>query len=223
MGARGLWIDMLCFMHQGSDYGHLEVNHKVILPPNLARMVGSTLPEVEGWLHELEMAGVFSKSEGGTIYSRRMIRDEKIRESRASGGILGGNPALKKVNLPPNLPPTPSSSSSSSSSIEWGEYTPPNAPSWEKCKDWLRLSNKNGSDYTEAELKSAFLSFQANGWMWGKNPVGDYRAALESRIQKERKDTADKSQRYNGNGSKPTKSIAEQDIERLLRKTDKLV
>lgn len=125
VGARGLWIDMLCLMHQGSEYGYLKVNHKVILPSNLARMVGSTLQETEGWLEELEGAGVFSKDETGCIFSRRMIRDEEIRQARAAGGIKGGNPALKaakegsekvddKVNLPPNLQPTPSSSSSSS-------------------------------------------------------------------------------------------------------------
>lgn len=69
VGARGLWIDMLCLMHQGSEYGYLKVNHKVILPSNLARMVGSTLQETEGWLEELEGAGVFSKDETGCIFS----------------------------------------------------------------------------------------------------------------------------------------------------------
>ena len=131
VGARGLWIDMLAFMHQGSDYGYLKVNHKPILPINLARMVGATLSDCEGWLAELEEAGCFSRDAQGSIYSRRMIRDEEIREKRAAGGHLGGNPALKgkakkpvsaektgtsKVNHPPNLDTTPSSSSSSSSS-----------------------------------------------------------------------------------------------------------
>ena len=127
IGARGLWIDMLCLMHQGSDYGCLKVNHKVILPPNLARMVGATLPEVEGWLKELGEAGVFSIDEENCIFSRRMIRDEEVRKARAAGGFKGGNPKLlgknkvttkvdNKVNLQPNLRPTPSSSSSSSSS-----------------------------------------------------------------------------------------------------------
>lgn len=118
-GARGLWIDMLCIMHQGSEYGYLKVNGKVILPTNLARMTGTTFKEAEGYLEELEEAGVFSRDEGGCIFSRRMIRDEEIREARAAGGSKGGNPALmgeKKVNLPANLQPTPSSSSSSSSS-----------------------------------------------------------------------------------------------------------
>jgi hypothetical protein len=116
-------------MHEGSPYGYLKVNLKVILPPNLARIVGATLQETEGWLAELEYAGVFSRDQDGAIFSRRMIRDESIREARACGGKLGGNPALKdnhkvggkvveKVNLPANLQPTPSSSSSSSRNSE---------------------------------------------------------------------------------------------------------
>lgn len=124
VGARGLWIDMICYMHQGSPYGYLKVNQKVILSSNLATMCGATLDIVEGWLKELESAGVFSIDESGAIYSRRMIRDEEIRNSRACGGKLGGNPALvkaQKVNHKVmdkvNQNPTPSSSSSSSSSV----------------------------------------------------------------------------------------------------------
>jgi hypothetical protein len=122
VGARGLWMDMICLMHEGTPYGHLKVGEKVILPPNLARIVGASLSEVEGWLEELKDAGVFSSDPTGCIYSRRMIKDESIRESRASGGKLGGNPALKdkgkvrvKDNLLDNLRPTPSSSTASAS------------------------------------------------------------------------------------------------------------
>ena len=124
VGARGLWIDMICLMHQGSDYGYLKVNGKVILPPNLARMCGATLLEVEGWISELKNAGVFSMDDENCIFSRRMIRDEEIRKARADGGFKGGNPNLMKDrkvngkdNLQDNLQPTPSSSSSSSSSV----------------------------------------------------------------------------------------------------------
>jgi hypothetical protein len=120
-------MDMLCFMHEGSPYGHLKVANKVILPANLAQMVGLTLEQVECSLKELRDAGVFDETEDGVIFSRRMIRDENIRNARASGGKLGGNPALMvkdKVNLQDNLgsvtedkqKPTPSSSTSSSSS-----------------------------------------------------------------------------------------------------------
>ena len=54
IGARGLWMDMICYMHEGTPYGYLKVNNKVILPTNLARMVGLTLQEVEGYLEELK-------------------------------------------------------------------------------------------------------------------------------------------------------------------------
>lgn len=132
VGARGLWIDMLCIMHQAGEhdnYGRLMVGPKVILPNNLARLVGATLEETEGWLDELRQLEVFSE-DAEVIFSRRMIRDEEIRRKRAAGGKKGGNPILleiargRKDNLPGNLPgdpkdnrdPTPSSSSSSSPS-----------------------------------------------------------------------------------------------------------
>ena len=118
-GARGLWIDMICFMHEGSPYGYLKVSDKVILPPNLARMVGETLEVVEGWLHELEEAGVYDV-DNGAIYSRRMIRDEELRQKRAEGGKLGGNPNLKvnlEVKTEVKQKSTPSSTSTSSTSV----------------------------------------------------------------------------------------------------------
>jgi hypothetical protein len=124
-GARGLWMDMICYMHEGNPYGYLKVGDKVILPDNLARMAGEAFDVVKGWLDELQSAGVYSLSDDGAIYSKRMVRDEHLREARAKGGHLGGNPALKvnhkdnqKVEKEDKQNPTPSSSSSSSSSEE---------------------------------------------------------------------------------------------------------
>jgi hypothetical protein len=121
--ARGLWMDILCFMHEGSPYGYLKVNHKVILAPNLARMCGLTLQETQGCLAELAEAGVFETDEEGVIFSRRMIRDEELRNKRAACGHLGGNPTLKDnpkvgvcLSTEVKQKPTPSSSSSSSTS-----------------------------------------------------------------------------------------------------------
>jgi hypothetical protein len=106
LGARGLWADMLCYMHQGTPYGHLTLPAvsedggkdilRPILPPVLARMVGGTSEDVEGLLVELEHAGVFRRSAEGVIFSRRMVQDEKLRETRASGGAN----SLKNPNVP---------------------------------------------------------------------------------------------------------------------------
>lgn len=57
---------------------------------------------------------------------------------------------------------------------------------WEKAKSWWEDWKKNGADYTEFETRGAFLALQANGWMWGRNPVTDPRAALERQIQTDR-------------------------------------
>jgi hypothetical protein len=131
VAARGLWMDMLCFMHEGNPYGYLKVRDKVILPANLASMTGLTMEDCGRLLGELKESGVYEVDDGtGAIFSRRMVRDEYLRTVRAEGGKLGGNPKLTggKVNLPGNLPgnlpdgnkdkqkQTPSSSSSSSSS-----------------------------------------------------------------------------------------------------------
>ena len=144
-GARGLWMDMICFMHEGNPYGHLKVGNKVILAFNLASMVGATLEDVEGWLEELHQAGVYELGAGGEIYSKRMVRDETLRNKRAEGGKLGGNPALKvnhkenhEVDVKDKQKLTPSSSFSSSSSSSFSKETnicPPNGELLAKIPD----------------------------------------------------------------------------------------
>lgn len=89
--ARGLWIDMMCFMHEGADYGYLKVGDKVITEPVLASMVGIEQGVLKGLLNELKEADVFSVDENGCIYSRRMVRDESLREKRAAGGKKGAS------------------------------------------------------------------------------------------------------------------------------------
>ena len=158
-GARGLWIDMICFMHEGNPYGHLKVGNKVILPANLASMVGATLHEVEGWLDELRQAGVYELADAGEIYSKRMVRDESLRNKRAEGGKLGGNPNLKvnlkvipKVEEKVKQIPTPSSSSSSSSSNSIKALRlPTNFEMPVEWKQWARAERSDIDVNMEAE------------------------------------------------------------------------
>jgi len=126
MAARGLWIELMCIAHESDNYGHLEINGKAMTVPQLARMVGESPTVVSKLVAELDNSGVFSKSEEGVIYSRRMVKDERIRNIRAEAGRLGGNPSLVKpnddglvkqkdnilLNQNSKQKPTPSSSSS---------------------------------------------------------------------------------------------------------------
>lgn len=170
VGARGLWIEMICLMHDGSPYGYLKVNNKVILPHNLARMVGATTQEVEGWLAELSDAGVYSL-DGDCIYSRRMVKDEEIRAKRAAGGHLGGNPALlnqenkvpDKVNLPPNLEPTPAFAFASASALEETMSSSQAKPD--------PVHRLNGKKAMIAEV-AAYLNLQAQRNFRIENPNG---------------------------------------------------
>lgn len=77
--ARGLWIDMISFMHQAQPYGHLTFNGRPVDAGQLAKMVGEAPKDVARWMNELSAAGVYSTDENGAIYSRKMVRDELAR------------------------------------------------------------------------------------------------------------------------------------------------
>lgn len=95
--SRGLWIDMLAIMHAGTPRGTLTVSGKGIAPDTLARMVGISLAKCRRLLAELESNGVYSTSDAGVIYSRRMVRDEELRQKRGECGKLSLNhPAVPR-------------------------------------------------------------------------------------------------------------------------------
>ena len=120
IAARGLWHEMNCLMHDCEPYGHLCVGLKPMQPAQLARLVGISARQCSALLAELEAGGIFSRTDDGVIYSRRMVRDEALRERRASGGAggsehghkgaehgsKGGRPKAEKgVEEPPFEPP----------------------------------------------------------------------------------------------------------------------
>lgn len=95
--ARGLWIDLLCLMHESERRGYLvHSTGKTVTDEQLARMTGGDLAEVRKLIRELEDCGVFSRDESGTIFSRRIVRDERKRHLCSEAGKDGGgNPDLK--------------------------------------------------------------------------------------------------------------------------------
>lgn len=128
--ARGVWHELLCVMHECKPYGHLVLPGGLSMnEPQAARLIGVDIREYRTALAELEAVTVFSRKDDGTIYSRRMVRDEALRNVRALAGSKGGNPALvggkdkqaaskevgAEVNQTGKQILTPSSSSSSSS------------------------------------------------------------------------------------------------------------
>ena len=138
LAARGLWIDMISFMHEADPYGHLRLNGRPVDAITLARMVGSDVRTVRRLLSELEAAGVFSRAEAGTIFSRRMVRDQQLRDKRGQYGYLSQqHPDVpkRKDTLHPSIrgslvgSPSSSYSGSSSSSAVEKRQEPPLSPS----------------------------------------------------------------------------------------------
>ena len=99
LAARGLWMEMLCVMHEAEPYGTLRVNGRAVTDRQLTALAGG---EVEALLAELEEAGVFSRESDGTIYSRRMQRDAEKAARDKANGKGGGNPSLKMGVNPPD-------------------------------------------------------------------------------------------------------------------------
>jgi hypothetical protein len=102
MAARGLWMEMLCLMHEANPRGSLLINGQQVTGKQLASLCGTGLTETVRWLGELAGAGVFSRDENGTIYSRRIRRDDEKALRDKANGKGGGNPALTKGVNPPD-------------------------------------------------------------------------------------------------------------------------
>ncbi|MEP7367731.1 MAG: hypothetical protein ABI972_31105 [Acidobacteriota bacterium] len=89
IAARGLWHELMCVMHESAPYGHLTLNGAAMPEDKAARLLGVELRDYRKLLVELEAAGVSSRTTNGILYSRRMVRDEALRDKRANGGKNG--------------------------------------------------------------------------------------------------------------------------------------
>lgn len=96
LAARGLWAEMLALMHEATPYGHLLINSVAPTDTQLAVLAGASSEQIPDLLGELDSAGVFSRTQKGVIFSRRMTRDEKRSRVAQKNGKNGGNPSLSK-------------------------------------------------------------------------------------------------------------------------------
>mgnify|MGYP003142690261 CR=1 FL=1 len=131
LAARGLWIDMLCFMHESPRRGYLMLTKDVPMQAcHLARAAGTDLDTCEILLSELERNGVLSiidledlDDHSTAFASRRMVRDEMTRQKLSEAGKRGGRPkeSLSKASEKPTPKGPRGSSSSPSSSVSSSE------------------------------------------------------------------------------------------------------
>lgn len=104
---------MMCLLHQSEKYGVLTAEMEQKLP----QLLGKDRRTLVRLLSEVEQKSILIRDVAtGLLISKRMVRDEGLRQVRRRAGSLGGNPNLvkQKVKQTSNQKPTPSSSSSSS-------------------------------------------------------------------------------------------------------------
>lgn len=102
IAARGLWMEMLCIMHEAEPYGHLMIGNSAVAEETLARLAGIGLKECRRLLSTLREVGVCSETADGVLYSRRMVSDHAKSLLDKDNGSKGGNPALKRGVNPPD-------------------------------------------------------------------------------------------------------------------------
>ena len=92
--ARGMWIEMICLMHEATPYGHLMIHGQSPNEAQLASLTGILSAEVPDLIGELERLGVFSRTREGVIYSRKLVRMASRAAVSRKNGKKGGNPTL---------------------------------------------------------------------------------------------------------------------------------
>lgn len=101
--SRYVWMEMIGLMHEAEPYGHLILGGRAMDYETLSRVIGVDVQVVKRAVKELESRGVFSRTDKGVIFSRRMIRDEERAKKARENGGKGGNPSLTKQEVTPAL------------------------------------------------------------------------------------------------------------------------
>jgi hypothetical protein len=103
LAAQGLWMRLLCVMHEAEPVGHLLVNGRQPTVKQVAALAAAPEKDVALLMRELEEAGVYSRTDDGVIYCRRMVRDAAV--SDAGREHINKRWNSHNPNSQPNTPP----------------------------------------------------------------------------------------------------------------------
>lgn len=98
---------MLCVCARHDPKGMLAINGNPLGVDAIARLAGIAESEAETLLAELDRNGVFSRNRAGCIYSRRMVRDEKISKigrKHKKRGLAQAAEKKEKIPIPSRGP-----------------------------------------------------------------------------------------------------------------------
>ncbi len=162
------------------------------------------------YLLNQNIAEVDIQNQSITITSRRMVKDEYIRNIRRNAGQLGGNPSLKKPEEKPvldkqslvNQKPTPSSSSSSSTTKN--KHIDVEIPSWINKPTWDAFIEMRKSISAKPTPKAMILLIAKLERL--RNEGNDPQKVLEQSIMNNYKGIFPLKEGGNGNGIRTARS-----------------
>ena len=160
IGARGLWMDLLAMMAKSNTHGFLLIGGSPASVEQISRIIGEDSQTTRKLLQELESNGVFSRDDKNVVFSRRMRRDEAVRESDRERQIRHRSKTPEpKAECPKRDMPKKSKPNRE----EWLEYA-------NSIKGW------NAGD-----AEKAFDYYEANGWkVGGRTAVVDWKACARN-------------------------------------------
>lgn len=181
--VRGLWFDMICYMWESVERGVMvKPNHQPYTKDEITKMIGRDCDGTYNWLDTLIENGVCSVRSDGAIYSRRIVRDEEIREKRRMAGKKGGDVTKAKIFQPrqgvggnpgTTAPPPPLTPEQQEKAEKNKKY---------KYADFVTLTRdeyaKLCADYSEEAAKRMIVILDNYKGSKNKKYASDYRAIL---------------------------------------------
>lgn len=152
--TRGIWIDLLCAMHEQGQSGELRGTSVQIA--RLARCTTAELEEALSDLQNFRAAEVQNRGGSWTIANRRMKRAADLRGKRVEAGSKGGSKT--QANGREGCPIYESE--------DEGVL---------KVREFAR-----GEGITRMDAEWFFFKCHANGWTNGGKPILDWKATLRS-------------------------------------------
>ncbi|HSR77588.1 MAG TPA: hypothetical protein VLN57_13465 [Xanthobacteraceae bacterium] len=103
--AQGFWMQLLAIAAAATPRGHIVVGNKPCTVDDLSLLLSDRKRDIKRWLTELEANKVFSRTEDGTMFCRRMVREDEARRSRGSQSkakrkLNRSNKSPKQLELP---------------------------------------------------------------------------------------------------------------------------
>lgn len=97
LAARGLWFELCLRMWDCAERGVLITGSRPWSHAEVAALISGPEKQTLTCLDELLREGVASCDERGAIFSRRMVRDEEVRQLRKAAGSKGGLATAKQA------------------------------------------------------------------------------------------------------------------------------